>query len=127
MSGDLNKVVAGVGVGRGVEGDDCFVDRGGIRFVCSVVEDGGEAGAGVFEWLAKADELGGDGGGIGAAETDDTDATAAGRRGYGDDGVDDVGGDLWNCRLVFAHAASIVGKEANPEEPVRFGGRGGGR
>jgi len=126
VSGDLNKVVAGVGVGRGVEGDDCFVDRGGIRFVCSVVEDGGEAGAGVFEWLAKADELGGDGGGIGAAEADDSYPSPAWGRGDSGDGVDDVGGDLWNSRLVFAHASSIVGKGATLAR-VRCGGRGGGR
>jgi len=91
VGGDFNEVVAGVGVGGGVEGDDGFIKLlAGFGFI----EDRGEAGAGVFQGLAEADELGGDGSGVGAAEANDTDAAAAGWRGDGGDGVDDGGGNF---------------------------------
>ena len=45
---DLNQVVASVGVGSAEEGDYGFVDL----LVAFFVEDGSEAGAGVFEGLA---------------------------------------------------------------------------
>jgi len=126
VGGDLDEVVAGVGVGGGEEGDDGFVDGlGGLR-VSGLVEDGGEAGTAVFERLTETDELGGDGGRVGATEADDSDAAAAGGRRDGGDGVDDVGRDFRNLRLVFAHAGSIVGKGARRWERVRSGGRGGG-
>ena len=76
------EVFGGVGIGGGEVSDDGFVDGGGVG-----VEHVGEAGAGVFEGLAQANELDGDGGGFGSAEADDADAAAAGGCGDGGNGV----------------------------------------
>ncbi len=90
VRGDLDKILRGVGVGRGKPQDDGFVDGG--MFVCSVfipvgVEDLGKAGMRMLQRTAKAHELRGDLGRTRPAEADDPDAAASGRRRDGHNGV----------------------------------------
>ena len=103
VRGDFDEVVTGIRVGGGEEGDDRIID---LFFGC-FIEDGSETCSSVFERLAKADELGGNRCGIGAAEAHDPDPSAPGRGGDGGDGVDDGRRDFRDSRVILAHAIQL--------------------
>ena len=80
---------------RGKEGDQGLVDAGGFSGCAGnhlagagAVENIGQASERVLERLAQADKLNGDRGRVGAGETHNPDAAAAGRRGDGGDNID---------------------------------------
>ena len=100
VAGYLNEVFRGVGVGGGEEGDDGFVEDCGWVFG---VENLGEAGSRVGEWVAQMKERHGNRGCIRAGEADDADAASAGRGGDGDDGV----GVMHGARLIHGIAAWV--------------------
>lgn len=84
---DFYNVFRGVGVGRGEEGNDGFVDAASFRSGFGVIEDVSEARARGFEWVMEVDELCRNGCGLRTAEAHDAYAAAAGGRGDGGDGV----------------------------------------
>jgi len=101
VGGDFYDVFGGVGVGRGEEGDDGF-----IEYFASGIKYFGEAGLGGGQWVAELQERFGDGAGVGAGEAEDAYAASAGRGGDGYDGFFGVHAFCLGYRFCFARIFS---------------------
>ena len=88
VRGNLDQIFAGIGVGRGEQRHQRFVDAC-RRFDVLGVQHIGEARTRVFQRLAQANQLRGNRSSLRPAEAHDADAATPRRRGDGGDGVDD--------------------------------------
>ncbi len=105
VGSNFDEIVGGVGIRRGKKRDDGFVYLVGASVVRDlVVKNIGKTCAGVLEGMMQADEIVCDGCGLRTAEAHDADATAAGRRGDGDDGFGGQGRGERRIRVLYIHA-----------------------
>ena len=94
------------------------------RGFIGAVEHIGQTRAGVFERMAQADQLHGDGCSLRTAEAHDADATASRRRGDGGDGVGNRGGRGHFSPQCSARGGQALKHDSRPignEERVQFG------